>query len=556
MSPCMSTPRPLRQFCPDPNPVPPLLLSPSQWEELRAAHVPLLQPEPSDRRRLRALCGSASSARVALCFELFGEHAHSGEALLASFVEGLSLLFRHGQGAEHTLSGRIDTAADPWVQSAPPAPTTLSELPAWGVSLKSSWVQRVSALSPGSPEHLHGERLLRILDDLFRGTLFSTLHDAWLRQGQDWPFGPPTREYAKAKVSEHLGEDKVWIKSFKQYTQQGVRRLVVIPTWECELRCTYCWIPKQSGREMDATTMSRAIEFLLSTQREEVILQFFGGEPLINDEMVFFAMDYGLRRAAELGKKISFVLSSNGWSLTPARMERLATYPVRLELSLDGRPETQRMYRPARDKGGDSYANSILTYKDAIQNSGLVQQVIMVVHNRNVDAMPEDFFHLVDNGYHRIQINFMQGLIWTKEQMQSFAKGLMIIGQGLKARKAQGIDIELINIRERPMAMRLNGEVTVDHDGTIYSGNSFLHETERKDRFRVAHLDDYTGIDRYWVDAAANEYLLQWSYKPKITENNLKVGRIMASFCKWLVANHLGVRDVVAGLPATAPEGV
>ncbi len=82
--------------------------------------------------------------------------------------------------------------------------------------------------------------------------------------------------------------------------------------------------------------------------------------------------------------------------------------------------------------------------------------------------------------------------------------------------------------------MRLNGEVTVDWDGVIFGGNAFLHETEHKDLFRVAHLDDATHIDRYWMDATDNNFLLDWSYRPKVTRNNLEVGNVMASFCKWL----------------------
>ena len=94
--------------------------------------------------------------------------------------------------------------------------------------------------------------------------------------------------------------------------------------------------------------------------------------------------------------------------------------------------------------------------------------------------------------------------------------------------------LEFINMRHRPNPMRLNGEVTVDWDGTIYGGNGFLHETEHKDKFVMSHLDAYTNIDRYWMDATDNNFLLDWSYRRKVTENNIEVGKIMASFCTWM----------------------
>mgnify|MGYP006961370515 FL=1 len=92
----------------------------------------------------------------------------------------------------------------------------------------------------------------------------------------------------------------------------------------------------------------------------------------------------------------------------------------------------------------------------------------------------------------------------------------------------------LVNLENRPMPMRLNGEVTVDWDGTIYAGNAFLHETEHKDRFRVGHLDDRGGFDRYWMDGPSNDFLLQYSYPPDITANNLKTGAILTSFLRYM----------------------
>lgn len=84
------------------------------------------------------------------------------------------------------------------------------------------------------------------------------------------------------------------------------------------------------------------------------------------------------------------------------------------------------------------------------------------------------------------------------------------------------------------MPVRLNGEITVDWDGSIYGGNGFLHETEHKEKFRVGHLDDLHGFDRYWLDAPDNDFLLKWSYPEDVTANNLALGRVMTSFVTWL----------------------
>jgi hypothetical protein len=80
----------------------------------------------------------------------------------------------------------------------------------------------------------------------------------------------------------------------------------------------------------------------------------------------------------------------------------------------------------------------------------------------------------------------------------------------------------------------------VDWDGTIYGGNAFLHETEHKQKFVIGQLDDLGSFDRYWMNAPTNDYLLDWSYPPDITTNNLQMGAIMTSFIKWMQAGGIG----------------
>jgi hypothetical protein len=92
----------------------------------------------------------------------------------------------------------------------------------------------------------------------------------------------------------------------------------------------------------------------------------------------------------------------------------------------------------------------------------------------------------------------------------------------------------VVNLENKAMPIRLNGEVTVDWDGTIYGGNAFLHETEHKQKFVIGRLDDGASYDRYVLDGPTNEHLLQWSYPPDVTENNLAVGAIMTSWMRWM----------------------
>lgn len=423
---------------------------------------------------------------------------------------------------------------DPWIAAAQEAAVVVSDALATDTltRLHAAWAARTGALT--GPDRLRGEFLTRAVDDGARRAAFRVLRRAWLSDRADLP-GEPLDKVRTVQVCESvLGEPVRWKKGFRRYTYDGERRMVVIPTWQCELRCAYCYIPKQDGRVMPVDTLERSVELLMSTERDRVVLQFFGGEALLEYDRVRHAITYALERGAALGKEVGFILSSNGWSLTRDKLDWLAARGVRLELSLDGDARTQTRFRPARWKGEDSYEHSIAACADDILASGIEQYVIMVVHPTNVDALAHNFFHIADLGFRHIQINNMLGRVWKPHEQQVWAQQLHAIGQELLRRWRAGERLEFINMRHKPMAMRLNGEVTVDWDGTIYGGNAFLHETDHKEKFVVGHLDDLTGVDRYWVDATDNNFLLDWSYRRKVTENNVEVGKVMASLCAWL----------------------
>ena len=414
-------------------------------------------------------------------------------------------------------------------------------------NLLNLWTEALSATTDDG-ERARLKRLLRRLDDRPRRLAFSVLAAARrAEQTGIWPDGVPPEADAMSSVAKVLGPAARWLRAFSRHDSNEVPRLTLIPTWQCELRCRYCFIPKQDGRVMSMETVDESIDMLLASDRERLMLQFFGGEALIEWDLVKHAIATGTERATASGQHLDFIVSTNGWSIDEDKLAWLSQYPVKLELSLDGDTGVQNKFRRALMKGEDSYARGIPDKVDMIKASGLAHDVIMVVHPEAVEAMPESFFHIADLGFERVQINFGLGYVWTETQKKSFAAGLHRIGKELRRRWAAGSDLVMVNLEGRPLPIRLNAEITVDWDGTIYGGNAFLHETEHKKKFVIGHLDDMGSFDRYWMDAPTNAFLLDWSYPPDVTANNLKVGAIMTSFIKWMQASGIGPDMIVPG---------
>ena len=416
-----------------------------------------------------------------------------------------------------------DIPQDPLVASAVEAAlfTDAGHYTATLERLREHWITNSSG-------DLQTEAMIRQLDEAPRRLALDLLRGA-RDHARGWPGYRPDVD-AVLETAIPLAGPR-WKQDLKRYCEQSVPRLVLIPTWQCELRCRYCFIPKQDGRVMSIETAERGVELLLSSERPDVMLQFFGGEALLEWELLKHTIAYAVRRAEARNKSISFVLSSNGWSLDAEKLAWLREHPVKLELSLDGAPDLQNRFRRALQKGGDSYEMGIAPRAQVIQESGVPYDVIMVVHPENAGRVDESFKHLASLGFSRLQINHALGYRWTDEQMKTLTAGLHRVGQWLRT---DGQHVTFVNAEHAPMPVRLNGEITVDWDGAIYGGNGFLHETEHKDRFRVGHLDDLRGFDHYWLEAPHNDYLLRWSYPEDVTDNNLKLGRVMASFVRWV----------------------
>lgn len=146
-----------------------------------------------------------------------------------------------------------------------------------------------------------------------------------------------------------------------QVPRPGLKALCLHVAHDCNFRCTYCFAGKGSfGRSrqlMDAATGRVALDYLLreSGPQRHLEVDFFGGEPLLNFEVVQELVGYGKYRAAGLGKEISFTLTTNGLLLDRGVQDFLNREHIQVVLSLDGRPQVHDRMRPLAG-GGGSYA--------------------------------------------------------------------------------------------------------------------------------------------------------------------------------------------------------
>ncbi len=111
----------------------------------------------------------------------------------------------------------------------------------------------------------------------------------------------------------------------------------------CNLSCSYCFQnAKTPDRRMDWETLRGAVDLLLESRQQELLLNFYGGEPLLEFPLVRRAVAYALRH---LGRRrsIRFGIITNGTLLRPETAEFLARHRFKTQISFDGVPAMQEL---------------------------------------------------------------------------------------------------------------------------------------------------------------------------------------------------------------------
>ncbi len=137
-----------------------------------------------------------------------------------------------------------------------------------------------------------------------------------------------------------------------------VKALCLHIAHDCNLACRYCFAEEGEyhGRRalMSFEVGKKALDFLIanSGSRRNLEVDFFGGEPLMNWDVVKQLVEYGRSKEAEYNKKFRFTLTTNGVLLNDEVMEFCNREMGNVVLSLDGRKEVNDNMRPFRNGKG------------------------------------------------------------------------------------------------------------------------------------------------------------------------------------------------------------
>ena len=200
-----------------------------------------------------------------------------------------------------------------------------------------------------------------------------------------------------------------FIEEFKDKRQTVVKALCLHIAHDCNLACKYCFAEEGEyhGRRalMTYEVGKQALDFLIanSGNRKNLEVDFFGGEPLMNWNVVKELVAYGRSQEKIHNKHFRFTLTTNGVLLDDDIMEFANEEMDNVVLSIDGRKEVHDFMRPFR-KGKGSYDLVVPKFQKFADSRGQQKYYARGTFTHHNLDFSEDVLHLADLGFEQISV--------------------------------------------------------------------------------------------------------------------------------------------------------
>jgi uncharacterized protein len=333
----------------------------------------------------------------------------------------------------------------------------------------------------------------------------------------------------KMLVEDNKGD----ITTYEHLLKRGIHPLPIsntyfMPAGDCNLRCKYCFVENplrgnHAGRLMDVETARKALEIFakLTHDSEKISLTFYGGEPLLNKEVVYFSMKYvrNLERSGQFSRPVEMALLTNGALVDCETVDAARETSTSVAISLDG---PRALHDAARKEvGGRGSFQKAKRAFDLFKASGITPGISCTLHKYNIDHIDEIVDFIVEMAPGGVGFNPL--LPTESGENPADADPALVISQMLKAflrLRKLGIYEDRLMRRVKPFleerfhlkdCMGVGGQIVVTPEGKIGPCQAF-YGIDNYFPFDVHDL--YLNIDK--IDSAAiysDPLFNEWRYR-------------------------------------------
>lgn len=188
-----------------------------------------------------------------------------------------------------------------------------------------------------------------------------------------------------------------------------VKALCLHIAHDCNLACKYCFAEEGEyrGRRalMSYEVGKKALDFLIANSgtRRNLEVDFFGGEPLMNFDVVKQLVAYGREQEKIHDKNFRFTLTTNGVLLNDDIMEFANKEMANVVLSIDGRKEIHDKMRPSRN-GKGSYDIIVPKFQKLAKSREQKNYYVRGTFTHFNKDFAKDVIHMADLGFEQISV--------------------------------------------------------------------------------------------------------------------------------------------------------
>ncbi len=218
-------------------------------------------------------------------------------------------------------------------------------------------------------------------------------------------------EIYELKENGMLFTEDIYEKSIDAFRNREtvVKALCLHIAHDCNLKCRYCFAEEGEyhGRRalMSYEVGKKALDFLVANSGSRVNLEvdFFGGEPLMNWQVVKDLVAYGRSLEEPNHKRFRFTLTTNGVLLNDDIIDFANREMANIVLSVDGRKEIHDKMRPLAG-GQGSYDLVIPKFKKVAESRNQTNYYVRGTFTRFNKDFAADVCHLADLGFEQISV--------------------------------------------------------------------------------------------------------------------------------------------------------
>jgi uncharacterized protein len=198
----------------------------------------------------------------------------------------------------------------------------------------------------------------------------------------------------------------------------------------CNLRCSYCYADAGAElKRMPRELMFRVVEKSIREIPNQVLtIDFLGGEPFLLFDEILEVIVHGRSLADSLGKRVEWIMQTNGTMLTRERARKLRALQVGVGVSIDGPRHLHDRYRPRA--GGTGSWEEVFRNLLAAREEGLRVAPLAVIHEPETYTEVLAFF--VEHGFDFMRFNYSSVMGRARDELdfptdraERFASGFL-----------------------------------------------------------------------------------------------------------------------------------